>query len=58
MANNYKDLEPSKISAQRLIEILQEQIKGGYPEVYIDGTLYAIEDGGVHSIITTNQPQM
>lgn len=58
MANNYKDLEPKKISALRLFEILQEQLERGYPDVYIDGTVYAIEEDGVHAIITTNQPQM
>ena len=57
MANNYKDLEASKVTIELLIKDLQEELQKGNTELFIDGTLF-IKDDGCLSIIRTNQPQM
>ena len=57
MANNYKDLEPSKVTIELLIKDLQEELQKGNSELFIDGTLF-IKEKDCASIIRTNQPQM
>jgi hypothetical protein len=58
MANNYKDLEPSKVTIELLIKDLQEELEKGNTDLFIDGTLFIKEKGVGISIIRTNQPQM